>query len=653
MLVKDDFFDDIVNGLKSSAEEHIDKENSDKSGTTFGSKQLQRFKKGVVPILTDSLRNGTLIQTYVEETNARYRKIKVKELKEIFDNAWSELKEAQDEAEDELDELKDDKKGNLFLKFIKNARGIFKIVSFAIRFYGYFARVRGVFDVSKIKSDKKEHGFNLSDYNLSNELDRDKMGKDFSKYLNSTILERLKESISPFLFTMTRMLYAATDMLFNKINRSIWIWIGKQVALILWDIALTLAIDAIAVAMTASGVAAPAGIALKIANSARWVAIAARIAKFGKTVTSIYKTVARSKKVIQVINAGRKMFNGAKSLAKRGGQSTIKFLERMRRMDRGQRRELLNKVGTRAKVADMAVDVGLGSIEMFQYISADREEMLEFRSSLRQRGARFGRGVVNQITKMENFFNKMDEREDSDSNVSYISNLYSKISETNGVFVQEVQNTGLDFQIIGEMITKFKADIEIPKIDVYEPTRSNDVFNFDSFSFNTKEKTLQLQRGDKVYNLGHDLKQGTIETLKKVGVIKDNYVRLSKQDGKKLLYGTDGSLFGARLKFDSKFSLGKTIINNAFSNIVNVFFVQGETKDGQLNELSLTVEKSSGAEQKIETKKRVAGTLWGHNETTVVLKDLSDIIIPRNEWLKKEKQVLNNVKKLAFALNAL
>jgi hypothetical protein len=40
MLVKDDFFDDIVNGLKSSAEEHIDKENSDKSGTTFGSKQL-------------------------------------------------------------------------------------------------------------------------------------------------------------------------------------------------------------------------------------------------------------------------------------------------------------------------------------------------------------------------------------------------------------------------------------------------------------------------------------------------------------------------------------------------------------------------------------------------------------------------------------
>ncbi|MBO5827420.1 MAG: hypothetical protein J6R59_03015 [Paludibacteraceae bacterium] len=56
---------------------------------------------------------------------------------------------------------------------------------------------------------------------------------------------------------------------------------------------------------------------------------------------------------------------------------------------------MLNKVGTRAKVADMAVDVGLGSIEMFQYISADREEMLEFRSSLRQRGARFGRGVVN------------------------------------------------------------------------------------------------------------------------------------------------------------------------------------------------------------------------------------------------------------------
>jgi hypothetical protein len=40
------------------------------------------------------------------------------------------------------------------------------------------------------------------------------------------------------------------------------------------------------------------------------------------------------------------------------------------------------------------------------------------------------------------------------------------------------------------MITKLKADIEIPKIDVYEPTRSNDVFNFDSFSFNTKEKTL-------------------------------------------------------------------------------------------------------------------------------------------------------------------
>jgi hypothetical protein len=68
LIVKDDFFDDIVNGLKTPIEEKIEKEDADSSKIDLGGQQLQRVKKSILPEIGTAIRNGDLIQTYVEET---------------------------------------------------------------------------------------------------------------------------------------------------------------------------------------------------------------------------------------------------------------------------------------------------------------------------------------------------------------------------------------------------------------------------------------------------------------------------------------------------------------------------------------------------------------------------------------------------------
>jgi hypothetical protein len=87
MLVKDDFFDDLVNGLKTPIEESDDKKKADTSRVTFSGRQLQRFKRGVVPIIANNLAKGNIIHLYIQDTENTYWRKKIKEIKESIDSS--------------------------------------------------------------------------------------------------------------------------------------------------------------------------------------------------------------------------------------------------------------------------------------------------------------------------------------------------------------------------------------------------------------------------------------------------------------------------------------------------------------------------------------------------------------------------------------
>jgi hypothetical protein len=85
-------------------------------------------------------------------------------------------------------------------------------------------------------------------------LDREKAANDFVLFLNTTALDRLKSMMAPMLYNMTKLIFAATDMAFHKINMAIYWMVAKEVMLLLADIALTIALGAATTALSWTGV---------------------------------------------------------------------------------------------------------------------------------------------------------------------------------------------------------------------------------------------------------------------------------------------------------------------------------------------------------------------------------------------------------------
>lgn len=648
LIVKDDFFDDIVNGLKSPIEEKIEKQDADNSKVELGGQQLQRVKKSILPEITKAIKNGELIQTYVDETRTQYQKLKIAEIKDYIETTqegMKELEEVEEEAEDELEELKTKKGGQLFGKLLSTMNKVRKAVIFALRFYSYYAKVGGIFDKSKLKTGGETmNEFNLSDYNMEYELERDKACRDFSKYLHTTVLERIKEFLSPFMFHITKGVYAATDMVFAKVNRKIWIWIAKQAAYFLWEIALTVALNAIAAALTASGVGTAAGVALFAATALRIANLTRKIAKFGKVARGLYKTFSRGGKFVRALSKGaRKLDQLRRSKAVRNaGAGAMKLLRRARRMPKRQRRELINDVGDTVEAVAHADEAVEGALLLGELLTIDKEDIRQFRNNINSACIAMGNGVYRSLDDLENYIRNSDSKTEAST---YKGRIYSKISEKYGVKIKDITNTGLDIDVVGEAIQKLSNGIDIPSIAVEKPKSLGQSFTFSGFTVNTETGLLSFKMGNgKVFNFD----ETTHRRLKKANGIKEPPVKL-KKDSKGLRYDKNGTMSGVWMEFESKYlfpHIRKIRYNK--KDIVNIAYNPNNIGDeNTLQQAYFGIEKIPNANtgNEIPTKQRFYGLEWEHT-----IKDLSEIIAPRNTWLKSEKDILSKLRNIAQKL---
>lgn len=649
MLVKDDFFDDIVNGLKSPIEENVDKSKSDKSKIDFGGQQKNRFNKVIVPEMYPAFKQGTLIQDYVDETKKQYEKLKIQEIKEYIEETQlglEELEDVQEEAEDELEELKDGSgfSNSLFFKVVKAGYKVFKMATFFLRFYGYYAKVKGVFDKSKIQMSDQQHGFNIDDYDImNNEIDRERAAMQFTKYLNTTVLDRFRAFLSPILYEITKAIYGATDMVFAWVNRKIYIWIAKQVAYFLWEIALTVALTAVATALTASGVGTAAGIALFAATAARVAIITKRMTRFTKAARGAYKIITGGKKVVNILNKGRKALDALRKSKRlqKGGQKTIDFLKKAKKIDRKKRKKIIDTTADVAEAAYKADEVASGLVEIFDTLTITEEELKQKRAQFRNTGAKVGQSIINKLDKIQNFFETANKR----GNVSgFSANLMASISDKYGVNIMGVENTGLDINSIGETIDKLDTKIDGINIDVPKPKIKNNLITFDQMEIDLKNGTFKY----KDFVLDKEVNKNTLDILKTMNVIKDHSVVLA-QDGKEIRY-QNGSMSAVWLKFVSQGYIRKVIVNNPNKNAVEVidsytrmkFDENGNVKGPELpTNLELGLQKVPGAD--VLSIKGLKQRQKFISDEPVLIKDLSDIVIPRNIWLKREKSILTKV----------
>jgi hypothetical protein len=464
VLVKDDFFDDIVNGLKSPIDEVDDKKKADVSRITFTGKQLQRFKKGVVPILANNLGKGNIVQLYIQETEGNYWRKRIKEIKETIDSSQNEIEVIEEDVEDELDDLKDDKEG-LFKKVITKGRAIWNITSFVLRFYGYYKRVRGMFDSSKIELSEKQYGFSVTNYDFSKEIDREKAANDFILYLNTTLLDRFKMMMSPMMYNMTKLILAATDMAFHKINLSIYIMVAKEVMLLLADIALTLALAAATAALSWTGVGGAVGAA---ATAVRLVKVAQRVRKLTNMAQNIYKAIINVKRIGKVVNTLRRGFDVVRKsrTVRRTGERAVNFLRRAKAMPRRDRRAALNRVHRNIKRADRAGELADAGFVIFDLVTIDREEAYAEREQLRAVSAKFGSGAVRALDRLQR---NIEASYRAEIKTSYTEKLFKKVSESSGADIENVTETGLDFDAVGLAIEKLSNKFEIPQLEILQP----------------------------------------------------------------------------------------------------------------------------------------------------------------------------------------
>ena len=639
VLVKDDFFDDIVNGLKSPIDEVDDKKKADVSRITFTGKQLQRFKKGVVPILANSLGKGNIIHIYIQETEGNYWRKRIKEIKETIDSSQAEIEVIEEDVEDELEELKDDKEG-LFKKVITKGRAIWKITSFVLRFYGYYKRVRGMFDPSKIELSEKQYGFSITNYDFSKEIDREKAANDFILYLNTTLLDRFKMMMSPMLYNMTKLILAATDMAFHKINLSIYIMVAKEVMLLLADIALTLALAAATAALSWTGVGGVAGAAATAAQALR---VANRVRKLTNMAQNIYKAVINVKRIGKVVNTLRRGFDIVRKsrTVRRTGERAVNFLRRAKAMPRRDRRAALNRVHRNIKRVDRAGELADAGFVIFDLVSIDREEAYAEREQLRAVSAKFGSGAVRALDRLQR---NLEDSYRAEIKTSYTQKLFEKVSESSGADIENVTETGLDFDAVGNAIEKLSNKFEIPQLEILQPQRKSPTsFLLDGYTIDATNGVLEFTRDGQTIKLENKFKDETINILKRTGVVREGIVNLAKENGHTIGYDQDGYIGSVWLKFISRDMIRRRIINNDSEYVdVTSSADSSRTDDSVLN---LEIRKKIQPPQEIKTKEFI-----DNSKKDITLKDLSEIITPRNTQLEKEKQILKHIISLENAL---
>lgn len=646
MTVKDDVFNSIVNGIKTPIEKDVDIQRAEKSNVQLKGKQLQRFKQKIIPEFTKSFQNEGLIHDYVTSSREEYEKLKVEEVKAAYEASVQEIKAVTEDVDDELEEIESDKKG--FIYFLKKGWTIFKWVTRLIRFYAYYRRIMKSFDESKAYvNQEKRTSFDLNDYNFDKKLDVEKAKTDFIVFLDEWGRNNIQTYFGPFLTYTTAAILTFADMAYNKINREIYWWIGKELAIAGAATAL-----AVITYKTVIGSYVFGGIA------------ADRVYKITKTLNGILKFARLGTRFGKAYRKIRSSYENYKKLNYM--QRSWKMYKQLKKLKRGY-----DFVHYGGQAVQVLLETG-GAF--FDIVSFSKKDLEEIRRDIRNYTQPLGKKIVNGISIAENMLLPdgkiaFDKLIASSKHVlsNFAKSLLGKYEEKYGTQIKvenffkknEKDKMEYTFEIllnsIGLAKQHFEKEHELEKTN-YFPFNNENGYIIDKKKFTITQflgydgKTYKLYSyGNLVYNeaSGVGLKEGYntkfLQYDDRFAKIKQVIVLDLEQGngGKEFVFDRRfGGMAGVHLFFLSSEKLKddtKFKIHNKFKDKVRVFAKKTSDRN-----IMLGVEKIQD-ETPIKTKIRNTGN---NTAEEYVLRDLSEITNSRNEQLLQEKEFLEKAKQL-------
>lgn len=639
MTVKDDVFNSIVNGIKTPIEKDVDIQRAEKSNVQLKGKQLQRFKQKIIPEFTKSFQDEGLIHDYVQASREEYEKLKVEEVKAAYEASVQEIKAVTEDVDDELEEIESDKKG--FIYFLKKGWTIFKWVTRLIRFYAYYRRIMKSFDESKAyNNQEKVKSFDFNDYNFDKKLDREKAKDDFIEFLDGWGRKNIEKFFGPFLTHLTAGILTFADMAYNKINRSIYWWIVRELAII----------GASAAIGTLLG--GPIGTALVGAGMTAW-----RAYKVTKFVNGILKIARLGSKVNKVYRNFRR-YQKTKSVLERTKMG-YKIIKRLKRTNDivyygGQALEVLFETGG----------------AFFDIISISKEDIIKLKKDIRNYTEPLGKKLAQGIAVTEQMIlpdGKIayDKLIASTKNTfsNFAKSIFGKYEEKFGTqltvknFFRKDEKDKMEYTFdlllnsIGETKQFFEGEYGLKNLDYFPFEKNEDgyIVNGKQFSKRNDKKYDVFSYGSLVYNenIGVGLKKDDFNitflqndskfvTVKQMVVLDEE----KGNKGKEFLFDRFGGIFGVHLFLLTRGEIKDKPtfnIDNKHEDKVHVF-VQ---KDGRRN-IKLGIEKIQD-ESAISIPIRKVGQ---SKIEQIEANDLSEITNSRNEQLLREKEFLEKTKLL-------
>lgn len=440
LVVYDDFFNEIVDGLKNPIEESIEKKDANNSKTRLSGKQLALFRDKVAPIIGKEVEKNKMIHDYMQHLSNTYEQKKIHQMHNEFVEAIKGYTIIEDEADDEIDEIKNDKKGHS--DFLFKGLKIFNTFRKLMGFYNLFSQMK-----SHIKhSVASSKGYSFDEYDFDNPEQRRLAGENVVEHLNTEGM-RLVPAMRPLLFTMTSAIFDISQKAFKNINTAIYWQIAKMIAQIAVEIGASVAITALT-GGAGAGVWGKVGasIASMMARIGKFLSVGL---KFGKVASGLYK----------MGKVGRGIVKGTKIAGKVLNRSGRFVLEHQKGVWRAYK----------------AARTGL---EVIDILNVDEEDLKEVEEWVKQKVAPYREKVEAQWNVVKRDFQTIETINEAYSHVTKrvktkihqrIHDISSRNQEKYESDVR-IKNLDFDFETINKLSNYFK------KSYIFDFKLNSDVF---------------------------------------------------------------------------------------------------------------------------------------------------------------------------------
>lgn len=437
VVVQDDFFNEIVDGLKSPVEEKIEKQDAKNSRVQLGGKQLTLLKDKIAPLIGKEVEKNEMVHEYMQHMSDTYEQKKIQQMHNDFVEAVKGYAEIENEADEELEEIENDKKGHS--NFLFAGFKILKTIRNVMSFYELIKDMK-----SQIKRNEDRKKFNIDDYDLNSEAQRRKAGEDAVAYLNEEGM-RFVPAMRPILFTMTTAIFDVSQKSFKKINNAIYWEIAKMILQIALEFGA-------AAAITFFTAGAGAGVWSKVGAS-----IASMMGRIGKFLSVGLKFGSAARSLYRMGRFGRGIVKGgaaAAQLIRRSGSALGNAATRTGRYMLEHRSQTWR-----------AYKYARRGLEIIDIINVDEEDLQEVQEWARSKGAPLRERAEQQWAVVQRDFQTVKSVNEVYRNITSrvtqrISDRIHNVDERNQQKYNsqvQIKNLNFDFETVEVLNTFFKS----------------------------------------------------------------------------------------------------------------------------------------------------------------------------------------------------